>query len=70
MVKHAGIRLFEMLKDDFMTDVTFIVQGTEIKGHRAVASCQGGLLRELLVSENKRIVIDDISPQTLTAVLE
>jgi len=61
-----------MLNEDVMTDVTFIVQETEIKGHRVVASSQGGVLRELLENcTNGRVEIGrDIAPHTFKTVLQ
>ena len=70
MVRHAEIRLFEMLKDEVMTDVTFMVQGSAMKGHRNVISSSGTMLRELLESKADRVEIEDVAPHTFQAILE
>jgi hypothetical protein len=51
--------------------VTFLVQGQEIKAHRVVAASQGGVLRERLKTEAKRIEIcEDVTVNTFNAVLQ
>ena len=70
MVRHVGMRLFELLKDDVLTDVTFIVQGSAIKGHRNVFTAYSGMLRELLENKGDQVEIEDVAPQTFQAVLE
>ena len=66
-----GKRLYDMLNSDALTDVTFIVQGTEIKGHRVVASSHDGILRQLVEnSATNRIEIDeDMAPHTFNTIL-
>ena len=70
MATPTGYRLFKMYKEGRMTDIIFIVKGTEIKAHRNVASSHDGFLRDLLDNEDKRFVIDDTDPQTFKSVLE
>jgi len=53
-----------------MTDVTFLVQGNAIKGHRIVVMSYGGMLQELLEANAGQIEIEDITPQTFKTVLE
>ena len=74
MVKHAGHYLYNMMQEGTSTDVTLVVQGEELKCHSLVASCQGGLLKDLLENKNLRkdikIVIEDVSPRIVKMVLE
>ena len=70
MGKNIGSRMFQMLLDDDMTDVTFLVQGSEIRGHRNIISSCGGLLRELIESDEDKPEIKNISQDTFRTVLE
>ena len=71
MAGSTGYRLFDMQKEDILTDVTFLVKGTEVKGHRNVAASRGGKLQELAYSKEERIEIsDEIALNTFKSVLE
>ena len=74
MVKHAGHYLYNMMQEGTSTDLSLDVQGEEIRCHSLVASCQGGLLKELLENEDRRkdtrICIEDVSPRIVKMVLE
>ena len=71
MAKPIGTRLLEMLNGQIMTDITFLVQGTEIKGHRTVVSSYGGPLRALLETDAKQVEIpEDISVTTFKSILQ
>ena len=74
MAKHAGYYLYNMMLEDASTDLSLDVQGEEIRCHSLVASCQGGLLKELLESQDLRkdikIAIEDVSPRIVKMVLE
>ena len=69
MTKLAGLRLFEMQKKGDWTDMSFNVQGTEIKAHRIVFISCGGVLRQLIESK-VGVEIKNITPETLLLVLE
>ena len=74
MVKHAGHYLYNMMLEGTSTDVTLVVQGEDIKCHSLVASCQGGLIRELLKNKDQGkdsiICIEDVSARIVKMVLE
>ena len=68
MTKHAGTRMYQMQKNGELTDVSFMLQGCEIKGHRIVFISYGGLLQQLV--EKNELDIKDVSPETFHSVLE
>ena len=70
MTKLAGLRLFEMQKKGDWTDMTFNVQGTEIKAHRIVFISCGGVLRKLIESKENDLEINDITPAAFQQVLQ
>ena len=70
MTKLAGLRLFEMQKKGDWTDMTFNVQGTEIKAHRIVFISCGGVLRQLIESKENDVEIMNITPELFLLVLE
>ena len=70
MNRHAGIRLLQMQKDNDSTDVTFKVQGTDIKAHRIVFISCGGMLRQLIESKENDHEISDVTPETFQLIIE
>ena len=66
----TGTLLFALLKEGFMTDVTFIVQEQEIKAHGVVVSCRGGKLRKMVEEKKGKTEIGNVSPETFNTVLE
>ena len=74
MFKHAGHYLYNMMLQGDSTDITLVVEGEEIRCHSLVASCQGGLFRELLQNKDQgkdtRISIEDVTPRIVKMVLE
>ena len=76
MVDSTGTRLFDLLNDNYLTDVIFEVQDVEIKAHRLVMISGGGVLKQLVEESdvkkpgNKIVIKDDVSPETFKAVLE
>ena len=66
-----GTRLFRMFNDEDMTDVTFVVQGTEIKAHKVIVSSRGGKLKELVNNDDQRVELaEELKPQTFRTVLQ
>ena len=70
MAVDTGILLLRMQKDGSMTDVTFLVQGTEVKAHKNVVCCRGGKLKEMVENNPKTVQIEEISLATFSTVLE
>ena len=74
MVKHVGHYLYNMMLEDASTDLSLDVQGEEIRCHSLVASCQGGLLKELLKNKDPQkdtsISFEDIAPRIMRMLLE
>ena len=66
----TGTLLFALLKEDFMTDVTFVVQELEVKAHGVVVSCRGGKLRKMVEEKKEKIEIENVSPETFNTILE
>lgn len=68
----TGSRLYDLLKDDIESDITFIVQGKEVKAHRVVALSQGGLLKDLLLPKRENVIrlSDEISPDNFETILQ
>jgi hypothetical protein len=48
-----------MQRDDILTDITFVVQGTSVKAHRNVMGSHGGHLRQLVQSGTDRVEISE-----------
>ena len=70
MSMDTGNLLFQMQKNNSMTDITFVVQGKEVKAHKNVVCCRGGKLKEMVENNPKTAHIKEINLATFNAVLE
>ena len=70
MATGLGFQLLAMQKEGAMTDISFIVQGKEIQAHKNVLCCGGSKFKEMVLENAERVIIDDVSPETFTAILE
>ena len=69
MVQGLSGRLFRMQKEDQWTDVTFVVNGHKINGHRVIMSSHGGPMQKLLLNNPGNIKIDDMGHDTFDTLL-
>ena len=70
MAVDTGKLLLQMQRDGSMTDITFLVQGTEVKAHKIVICCRGGKLKKMLENNPKTVKIEQINLGTFNNVLE
>ena len=70
MAVDTGKLLLQMQRDGSMTDITFLVQGTEVKAHKIVVCCRGGKLKKMVENNQKIVRIEQISLATFNTVLE
>ena len=69
----ASIRLFDLQTSNTFTDVTFNVQGCDIRAHRLVVLSVGGVLSTLLQEnpgEAKVEIKEEVALETFKSVLE
>ena len=69
MAEELGNLLFRMQQEASLTDITFVVQDTEVKCHRNVLSCRGRHLKEMIEKSPERVEICDMTAETFNAVL-
>ena len=70
MAVDTGFLLYKMQQTGALTDITFHIQGTEFKAHRNVISCRGGKLQDIVEEDPKHVVIENITLETFSTVLE
>ena len=66
----TGSLLYQMQQSGTLTDIMFVVQGTEIRAHRNVVTCRGGKLAKMFEDNQQSVEIDDITVDTFLTVLE